>query len=464
MIIRELITKFGFVVDEKNLNLLDGRIASMKTAFQHLQTTATVALSFLGIKKFIGSTLEAADGIAKLSKKTGIGVSSLQALDYVAKISGTDVSTLTTAFRRLSMNILEAREGSKDSIRKFQALGITTRELADRNLNLEEIFLRIGDRISKLSSNTERVAYANELFGRSGTELLPFFAEGRKGIDDLIARYRSFGIEMTPDVISKSEELKDKLDDIRLISVGLKNALVSALIPSLLKLVNRLIPVVIASKNLLATSLTPFLRILGKTIYISAKSFFVFGKAIDNILSPLGGLTSISKVLIPILATMVTAAIIGKFIAMGKIIFSLVGVATSLSKQLFLVGAAIRLINLNALLWIALFSSLFLLIDDIVAAFRGAKSLFSDSKWIDALASKLAPVAEFFMPKRGAIVTQPYKKEAGTSVSITSNPVINVNGARDAKVVADEVLMKIQEQNERDRRQAVSNIRSKIIE
>jgi len=65
----------------------------------------------------------------------------------------------------------------------LEDLGLTFKDLD--GLSPEQQFKLLADRISQVEDPTRKAAIAMSLFGRTGTNLLPMFAAGAKGIEAL---------------------------------------------------------------------------------------------------------------------------------------------------------------------------------------------------------------------------------------------------------------------------------------
>ncbi len=120
--------------------------------------------------------------LTHMSERTGIGVEALSELDYAAKISGSDMETFETGIRKMSKAITGVNEESKAAQKTLAHLGLTVDQLA--GLGPEKQFELIANQLSKIQDPTRKAAIAMEIFGKSGTKLLPMMndlAAMRKG-------------------------------------------------------------------------------------------------------------------------------------------------------------------------------------------------------------------------------------------------------------------------------------------
>jgi len=150
------------------------------------------------------------DEVAKMSKRTGVSVESLSELRFVASQTGTEFGTLENAFRKMQRSIYDAGRGLSTQTDALADLGLTFADLD--GLSPEDQFKKLAQHISEVEDPTRRAAIAMSLFGRTGTNLLPMFAEGAAGIERLQAEARRLGLTMSAEDAAAAEEFTDVLD------------------------------------------------------------------------------------------------------------------------------------------------------------------------------------------------------------------------------------------------------------
>lgn len=153
---------------------------------------------------------EMGDRMAKMSQRTGISVETLSELAYAAELSGADLDTLEGSLRKMQKAIVAAAEGSESATEALGQLGLTVEDL--RGLSPDQQFKFIADRLSQIQSPAVKAALAMELFGKSGTQLLPLMSEGAKGIEALQQQARDLGLTMSTEDAKAAEALNDAFD------------------------------------------------------------------------------------------------------------------------------------------------------------------------------------------------------------------------------------------------------------
>ena len=155
---------------------------------------------------------EMGDQLAKMSARTGISVESLSELGYAAQQSGTDMETLEGGVRKLQKFLVAAAEGSDSALSVLSNLGLTLADLS--RLTPDKQFELLADRISKIQDPAIKAATAMEVFGKTGTSLLPMFQDGAKGIEELRKQARDLGLVIRTEDAKAAEKFGDTLDDL----------------------------------------------------------------------------------------------------------------------------------------------------------------------------------------------------------------------------------------------------------
>jgi len=185
---------------------------------------------------------ETGSQLADMSARTGVSVEALSELGYVAEMSGGDLETLEAGLRKMQKTIAEAASGSQSAQEALAALGITIADL--KNLSPDEQFLRIADRLAQIQNPTQRAAAAMEVFGKSGTQLLPMLAGGVKGLDAMRQKARTLGLVMSSEDAAAADDFGDAIDTLwKSLKMGVAT-IGSALAPILSQLAERVMGVV----------------------------------------------------------------------------------------------------------------------------------------------------------------------------------------------------------------------------
>jgi len=209
----------------------------LTTTFRNIALAAVAAGTAIvvAVGKMLTDWSQAGDEIAKMALRTGWAVESLSELSYIAKQSGTDLASIETATKKLARSIVDASDGMVTYTREFERLGLDVDDLM--RMSPEDQFWAVAKAIAALEDPTLRTNSAVELFGRSGTDLLPILAGGAEGIAELQARYSDFGRQWTAESANIAVEFGDAMDDVKIAIDGTKDALVEELAPAITELI-----------------------------------------------------------------------------------------------------------------------------------------------------------------------------------------------------------------------------------
>ena len=105
--------------------------------------------------------------------RTGIAVEKLVVLTQALKDSGVEFGALVPALKKMQVALVSVAKGG--SAKAFEQIGLHVSDLLD--LDPGEQFERVGAAIAKMENPAARAAAAVELFGKSGMNMLSFFAD-----------------------------------------------------------------------------------------------------------------------------------------------------------------------------------------------------------------------------------------------------------------------------------------------
>ena len=178
---------------------------------------------------------DAGSQLDDMSQRTGVSVEALSELGYAAQLSGSNLETLEGGVRKMQKFLASAAEGSEGATRSLAHLGLTIADL--QGLSPDQQFERLADRISKITDPALRTAAAMEIFGKTGTELLPMMQNGAAGIQAFRKEAQDLGIVMSTEDAQSAAAFGDALDQLWAVLKSGVYAIGGALAPLLTDLV-----------------------------------------------------------------------------------------------------------------------------------------------------------------------------------------------------------------------------------
>lgn len=187
-----------------------------------------------GVGEFIVKTFESIESLNQMSLATGLSVESLSTLQFAFARNNITAGEFEQGMRRLSVAIIQAKEGAGLGAIALQRLGLNIDEASFRFKNNEQILLEVADAFSKLEDRTLAVQLATQLLGRTGPRFLQSFAEGAEGLKKLQEAARDLGLEISTSTAQQAEKLNTQLAILKLTVTGLADLVLKELIPSFL--------------------------------------------------------------------------------------------------------------------------------------------------------------------------------------------------------------------------------------
>lgn len=214
-----------------------------KSAFEGIAGVAAAAIASVAglaasiggvttsLKEMAGEVSENLDAIDKNSQRLGMTAEEYQKWDYILKINGSSLEENRAAFKKLTNEIGDARDGNKKAIEKFKELGISVKEL--KNSTREEIFTKVIEALQNVTDDTEKAAKANDILGKSGQTLAPLLNSTNEDLKSLSEEAEKFGIIMGDDLVKDGAKYQDSLTLLQGTITGLKSRLIGEFLPSL---------------------------------------------------------------------------------------------------------------------------------------------------------------------------------------------------------------------------------------
>lgn len=344
-IVNELITKFGFIGDlapqetfNANLKASIGLLAGMGAA---------IAGSAAGIAAWVTSVSASIDPLVQFGRETGIAVETIQTLGYAASVNGSSVDALQVSLGEMTKRVGEfVSTGEGEAKDVASRLGLKFKDLNGQVKASDVIFRELADKLHGMSQ-AEKFSVLDKMgIDRSMVQLL---SKTGDEIEALQKKSEALGV-VTQDQADQFEAYNDSLITLGKGFDGIKFQVAIGFVPVLKDLVDGFTDFLIANKDLIKNGLSH----LGEII------FSVMGMI---------------RRFLPIVAAITIA-----FAAWWLVTGGLATVMGVLLSPITLIVAAI--------------AAVILIIDDLLTAMEGGKSViadfFKDNWGIDIIPGLLA--------------------------------------------------------------------------
>ena len=233
-------TRRGLTSAGRNIDRTEGRLRRLGGAAK----VSALALGGIGIAaagigvKLAKDFLQAGDELDKFNRRTGISIEQIQKLSFAADQSGTDIETVEKAFLRATRVVGDASDGLKDAEDTLNLLGLSAAQLS--NTHPDELFYTLADAVASVENPLKRAQVAQELFGRSGAQLIPLLEGGAEGLRALTDEAERNGNIMSTEAAQAAAAFNDSLNSLKQRALAPLQRAFVALTPSMITVVDTL--------------------------------------------------------------------------------------------------------------------------------------------------------------------------------------------------------------------------------
>ena len=182
-----------------------------------------------------------ADDILTMSTVTGLSTDALQEYQYMADLVDVSVETITGSITKLTRNMLQAKDGTGEQAEAFAALGIQITNADGSLRDVQEVWDEVITALGQVSNETERIAYAMALMGKSAQDLNPLIEAGADKINALRQEAHEAGAVLDEDMLATLGEMQDAFDRLSQQTDAFERILAGTLAPTITDIVNAIV-------------------------------------------------------------------------------------------------------------------------------------------------------------------------------------------------------------------------------
>jgi lambda family phage tail tape measure protein len=227
------IARLGVVLGLNTAEFQSGLAGAMKSLDKLKPAILAVGTAALaagaGLAYLTKQSIDNMDALAKQSQMAGVTVESLSALSYAANLAGVSQEDLTASMVKLSKGMSDAKQGTGDALKAFEALGINVKELA----NADDAMPLIAEQFEKFEDGANKTALAVALFGKAGAQMIPLLNSGAEGLKQMADEAKKLHLVVSTQTAKAAEEFNDSLTRLNGITQGLINKFTEGLLPTL---------------------------------------------------------------------------------------------------------------------------------------------------------------------------------------------------------------------------------------
>ncbi len=233
---------FGKIKDSKMGKAIEKWAGSAKASIgQNIRAlkawVKTIVYVIGAITGVVFSVSKLGDSIDKGSQRMNMSAKQYQKWAYAMELCGSSIEELREGYNQMSGQISQAVNGTKESQKAFQRLGVN---LKDANGNLRstgDIFEDVVVSLQNMDNATERTALAYKLFGESVSKLNPLLNNNANFLREVVRTQNALGSQMSDNLVAESAKFQDAITTLGQAWHGFTNVLGETFIPIIQKVV-----------------------------------------------------------------------------------------------------------------------------------------------------------------------------------------------------------------------------------
>lgn len=193
---------------------------------------------------FASKAAAVGDRVDKMSQKIGISREAYQELDFVCSQAGTSVDTLQMGVKTLTNQMQAAADGTDSAVEIFHKLGVSIYDANGQLKDQETMMWEAMQALQNMENQTEKAALANDLFGRSGSELMPLLNGASGSIEAMREQAHELGLVMSDEFVDDSVAFTDTMDQIKRSVSAMGTSILGKLLPHIQSLGAKFVEIV----------------------------------------------------------------------------------------------------------------------------------------------------------------------------------------------------------------------------
>lgn len=233
---------FGKIKDSKLGKAIERWSGSVKTAIgENIKAIKAWVKSIIytigAITAVVFSVSKLGDSIDKGSQKMNMSTDQYQKWAYAMELSGSSIEELREGYNQMSGQISQAVNGTEESQKAFQRLGVNLKDAQGNLRSTGDIFEDVVVSLQSMDNATERTALAYKLFGESTSKLNPLLNNNANFLKDVVRTQDALGSQMSGSLVSASAKFQDAITTMKQGWQGFKNVLGETFLPVIQKVV-----------------------------------------------------------------------------------------------------------------------------------------------------------------------------------------------------------------------------------
>ena len=155
---------------------------------------------------------DTAGRINDLSQKLMLSTEGFQEWEYVLGQNSIDIESMQGGMKKLTNAFDDASAGNEKAKESFKRVGISMSDLKGKSP--EDMLNMTVAALQGVKDPAERAALANDLLGKSGSELAPILNMSGAELEAYKSKAHDLGLVLSEDAITAGDDFGDKMDDV----------------------------------------------------------------------------------------------------------------------------------------------------------------------------------------------------------------------------------------------------------
>lgn len=174
-----------------------------------------------------------AEEIKNKSQTMGMSMTEYQEWDYIFKSVGYSAEQASGDFAALAERAKDAVAGAGEGAEVFDALRISVKDTSGQLKSQNELFVEVIEKLQKMKDETQRNAYASQLLGTTGEELIPILNMSAQQLEELRQKAHETGSVMSDEAVNGFARMNQANREMEQRFQAAKIALATVLMPVL---------------------------------------------------------------------------------------------------------------------------------------------------------------------------------------------------------------------------------------
>ena len=201
--------------------------------------------------RFTAQQFKAIDAASKLARQLNTTTESIATMQRAGELTG--IRDMDMNLERLNRRLSEAIGGTGQATRALDKLGLSARDL--QQLPIDDRIREIGRAMMDNVDATEHAAIANDLFGRSGMQMLEVLRDADNQLDNAARQADAFGLAVSDVDAAAIERANDAMSSINAVLEGVWRRIAVQVAPIVEHLATRFQDVALESRGFESTIL-----------------------------------------------------------------------------------------------------------------------------------------------------------------------------------------------------------------